>query len=198
MNQVSRPSVLCRIWPRRSDLMRPADWAEAAVRLAAIVVALLLVPVALSVGSETYAGQLRAGAEQARSRHHTEARLTQDAPPISAGVRGEAVSGLSYVPASWTLADGTGRTGKVLATNGTRAGEPVSVWLDGAGDPTTEPITHEQAALAGVAVAMGLWITSAAGICVLFLLVRTLLNRRRETSWQREWAQIEPDWRHRV
>ncbi|MFL6141823.1 MAG: hypothetical protein ACJ72N_08140 [Labedaea sp.] len=59
-------------------------------------------------------------------------------------------------------------------------------------------VTHDRARVAGVAVAMGLWISAVAGLTVIVLLVSMALNRRRSAAWQREWARVEPDWAHRV
>ena len=195
MNGASNSLRLCRrLWPRRSELMRRADWLEAALLVAMITIALLVVPVALAVGSETYANQVRVGDEQSLTRHPATATLVSDAPPQAAGTRGETVSGTSQVPARWTLPNGTERAGTVRATNGARTGDPVSIWLDEAGNPTDGPITDGQAASAGLAVAMGLWVCAAAALCVLFLLARAGLNRARSAAWQREWARVEPGW----
>ena len=195
MNGTSNSLRLCRrLWPRRSELMRRADWLEAALGVAVITLALMLVPVALAVGSETYANQVRAGNEQSLTRHPATATLVADAPPQPVGTRGEAVSGASQVPARWTLPNGTERAGTVRADNGTRAGDPVSIWLDESGNLTDGPITDGQAASAGLAVAIGLWVCAAAVLSVIFLLARAGLNRARSAAWQREWARVEPDW----
>lgn len=61
-----------------------------------------------------------------------------------------------------------------------------------------EPVTREQAALAGVAVGMGLWVTAAASLFVFFLLARAGLNRSRYAAWEREWARVEPGWTRNV
>jgi hypothetical protein len=106
------------------------------------------------------------------------------------------VVGTSFVPARWTLTDGTERTGKVQANNGTKTGAPVSIWLDEHGNPTDEPITHDQAAFAGVGMALGLWVFATAGLYGLYLLVRFGLNQRRFATWEREWARVERDWNH--
>lgn len=133
-----------RLWPHRNELMRPADWIEATLLIAAIAAALVLFPVALTVGSDTYARQLALGQEQLRDRHQTTAILLED----------------------------------------------------GDGNLAGEPITHEEAAMAGLAAGMGLWVVSAAGLCVLYLTGRTVLNRRRVTAWQRDWARVAPKWTH--
>ncbi len=194
MNEIPRLSVLRRLWPRRSDLMRRADWIEAALLVAAITAALVLLPVALAVGSETYASQTRVGQQQSGERHPATATLTRDAPQALTVTRGDTVADMPAVPARWTLTDGTERTGAVPAATGTKSGQRVSIWLDSAGNLAVQPVTHEGAVMAVLAVAMGLWIASVAGLCVLFLLARFWLNRRRAGAWGRDWARVAPDW----
>jgi hypothetical protein len=176
---------LRRLWPRRNNLMRPSDWLEAALLVFVITVALVMLPIAAALGSETYANQLRAAQDQALSHHQAIATLTADAPNVD---------GLPAVPARWTLPNGTPRTGLIPAPAGTRAGQPVPIWLDPTGTPAPEPPTHETAALAGLAVAMGLWITTLAALSALFVLARLLLNRHRLTSWHRAWLRTAPTW----
>lgn len=186
------------LWLRHNDMTRRCDWIQAALLTAAISVALVLLPIALAVGSDTYAHQIRAGEQQRQTRQPVMATLVKDAPPVAMGTRGEAAPGVAQVPASWMLPDGTERTGKVNADYGAKKGSSVLIWLDGDGNLAAEPITHEEAAMAGFAIAMGLWICAAAALCVLYLLARFGLNRRRFAAWQREWAQVEPGWTRRT
>jgi hypothetical protein len=183
-----------RLWPRRNELLRRTDWLQAALLVAAITAALVLLPIALAVGSETYTNQTQAGERQRQARQPATATLVKDAPPVAVGTRGAAVPGVADVLARWTLPDGTERTGDVLAGGGTKAGSPVRIWLDDKGNPAAEPISHEEAAMAGVAIAMGLWVCATAGLCVLYLLARFGLNRCRSAAWEREWARVAADW----
>lgn len=59
-------------------------------------------------------------------------------------------------------------------------GHPLGVVSEAdTGNVTEGPITDGQAAMAGVAVALGLWVSAAAALCVIFLLARAGLNRAR-------------------
>lgn len=185
-----------RSWSHRSEMMRPSDWVQATLLVVVIIAAAVLLPISLAVGSETYANQSRLGEEQRQARYPATATLLQDAPPATYGSHGEVVAGTASVPARWTLADGTERTGKVLAKTGTKTGTPARIWLDGNGNPAGEPITHEQAAFAGIGIAMGVWVCAAAALCALYLLVRFGLNRHRSAAWEREWARVDRDWSH--
>lgn len=198
MNEAAKFVPLRRLWPRRNELMRRTDWLQAALLTAAITAALVLLPIALAVGSETYANQSQIAEQQRQARQPATATLDKDAPPVATGTRGEAVSNVANVPATWMLQDGTGRTGTVQADLGAKKGSPVRIWLDDKGNLAAEPITHEEAAMAGVAIAMGLWLCVTAGLCVLYLLARFGLGRYRSGTWEREWARVEPDWTRSV
>ena len=181
---------------RRNEMRRSTDWVQAALFTVVVIAAAVLLPIALAIGSETYANQSRVSAEQRQTRYAATATLTQDAPPVGHGTHGEAITGPAYVPARWILADGTERTGKVLADNGTKAGGPVRIWLDENGNPTVAPITDGQAALTGIGLAAGIWVFAVAGLCGLYLLVRFGLNRHRFATWEREWVRVAQDWNH--
>jgi hypothetical protein len=130
----SRTRRLARLlYPGRNPLARGADRAEAAVVVLSVLLAMVLVPVMLTLGSVTYSNLVEQSARQSRGRHETVAVLTQDAPGTSVGTRGETVSGKAKVPARWRLPDGTTRTGLVEADDGSKAGAEVSVWLDPVG-----------------------------------------------------------------
>jgi hypothetical protein len=50
-------------------MMRPSDWVQAALRVAVLTVAAVLLPIALAIGSETYANQSRLGEQQSQTRY---------------------------------------------------------------------------------------------------------------------------------
>jgi hypothetical protein len=183
-----------RLWLRRNELMRRADWVQAALLVAVIVAAVVLLPIALAAGSETYARQAQLGEEQRQARHRVTAVLTQDAPPVTYGTHGEVVTSFANVPARWTAPDGAERTGKVSAKLGTKSGESVQVWLDEAGNPIAEPMKLAEAKVAGIVTAMSIWGCAVTGLLVLYLLARFGLNKYRSAAWEREWARVEPAW----
>jgi hypothetical protein len=90
--------------------------------------------------------------------HPATATLIRDAPEAT-GAGGDLITTVSLVRARWTLPDGTERTGSVKASNGTKAGTPVPVWLDDAGNPVDAPVIGNPAA--GGIVAIGPWVAAA-------------------------------------
>lgn len=185
-----------RFWYRGTEMMRPSDWVQAVLFAVVIIASAVLLPIALAIGSETYANQSSIGEEQRQTRYAVTATLTQDAPPLAHGSRGEVVTGTSEVPARWSQSDGTERTGKVKAYNGLKNGAPVRIWLDQNGNVTAEPVTGEQAAFVGIGIAAGIWVGATTALCALYLLVRFGLNRRRFAAWDQEWVRVDRDWNH--
>jgi hypothetical protein len=96
--------------------------------------------------------------------------------------------------ARWTDRVGVEHRAAVAVRAGAATGDPVSVWVDAAGNRTPPPMTA--ADVTGRAVGQGLGI--AAGLCLLacgaHLRVRTLLDRSRSRRWAADWAAVEPLW----
>ncbi|HEV2777847.1 MAG TPA: hypothetical protein VGX25_00445 [Actinophytocola sp.] len=181
-----------RLWTRGA-FIRPPDRVERALVLSVLIVALALVPVALTAASDAYAARASVAQAQAQQRHATVATLVRDAPQARPG------SGLTHtavVPARWT-AGGVIRTGEVRADAGLRAGAEVPIWLDETGNPTDRPATVAGAAMAGFVVALLVWLTGAALCAVVCILGVLAVNRWRRATWTREWARVEPQWSRR-
>ncbi|WP_143261728.1 hypothetical protein [Allokutzneria sp. NRRL B-24872] len=100
------------------------------------------------------------------------------------------------VHARWTTADGTPRSGDVLAPGGARTGARVTMWLDSAGRPAPPPSTG--AALRWMAsVTVGVLVIIGGLRVLLHGAVRLALDRGRLSAWQAEWERVERDWTHR-
>jgi hypothetical protein len=185
-----------RIWPRRNELMRPADWVQAALLLATLLLSLILLPVALATGSEAYARQSRISTQQSQTRHPATAVLEVDAPAAttdaSLGFTTATVAPL--VRARWQLPAGGSRSGPVPAASGLRAGDEVPIWLDQNGNAVDAPLTAGDATVDGIVLTALIWLSSVGLLAGGYLMVSAGLNRHRSTAWAREWARVEPDW----
>ncbi|MEJ2854060.1 MULTISPECIES: Rv1733c family protein [unclassified Saccharothrix] len=182
-----------RVFPGRNPVARRGDRVEGAAVVAAVVVALLGLPVAAAFGSEAHAARAAQVREQQATRHEVPAVLTADAPPVLPA--GEGVIAMSSAPARWTAADGSVRSGTVETVPGLPAGATVPIWVDTAGDPADPPLSAEGAVAGAIAVATVVWVLFAAvvgAVCVGLRLARNGINAR---SWAREWAVVEPLWR---
>ncbi len=175
--------------PGGNPVSRSVDRVEGWSLLAAVLLAVLLVPMMLVAGSLTYAGTMATAEQQARSRHQVVATLLDDAPHI-----GEGGPGPARVLARWRTPAGL-QTGRVQTEDGRAAGDRVRTWLNEAGEPVNPPAGAAEAAFAAVLVAVTGWLTAASLLLALHSGLKRLLDRRRYREWTREWALVEPRWR---
>ena len=163
----------------RNPLVRVADRFEAAAGILLVTVALLAAPIAGAVGTATHDALARQYAADRASRHSVVATVTGDsvlAPreyeqPFLTAIR-------------WDHSD-EARTG-AMRTHRMKAGDTMTIWVDTSGNPTTPPLTDENAATEAVVTGFGLWFTTVGIIAAAWTLLRLRLNRFRYAAWDRE------------
>jgi hypothetical protein len=193
MRRTKRARQLLWRW-RSNPLRRHDDVVEAWIVLAVWTVIALggaLVGVVTAHAADDAFGQLRHG------RHSVRAVLvestTRKAPPVE-GTTYDRVRAM----ARWTASDGSTHTGRALVGSGHQAGSQVVIWLNSAGQPTTQPPTALVAAFeagmlgAGAAVAFA-GLAFAAG-----RVAQWRLDQRRYDQWAREWDRLGPQWGHKT
>jgi hypothetical protein len=176
--------------PGQNPLARGVDRVEATVVKLSVLLALVLVPVALTLGSLTAESLAVKGEQQAAARHETVAVLTKDVPALSA----ETPGARAKAPARWQLPNGATRTGTIEASEGLKVGAEVSIWLDESGKPVSPPLSGSDVVAGGVLVVVLSWLSAVgllAGICAG---VHHLADRHRYRTWAAEWARGEPGW----
>ncbi|MGW2829546.1 Rv1733c family protein [Streptomyces sp. NPDC001286] len=175
---------------RRNPLRRPSYLVEAWLLLAVWTLA-LLAAVAAGVGA---AGAIERDSAGLRAeRHSVQAVLTKDAQSGTSSVDGVG-DARAWDTVRWTAADGTPRTGVTRVAAASKAGSTTRIWLDAQDRLVPEPAGVGQArfeavvlgTLAGVTVA-GVVLLAGTGMC-------TLLDRRRLTQWDTEWARVDRQW----
>jgi hypothetical protein len=179
----------------RNALRRPVDRLESVALVAAIAVALLSVPFALMAGTAVQRANLAEMATQTATNHQTTAVLVQDAPAnsgLDAGLAKEAALG------RWRTPSGVERTGQVLAIPGEKAGTPVTVWINDAGQSVDQPLTPDQAYWRGVIAAIMIMVGAVLALGGALAVVRWRLNRRRYSAWDADWRDTEPRWTQRA
>lgn len=175
--------------PAGNPLSRAVDRAEGCVLLLVVVLAIVLVPVMLMVGSLTYGNVMARAEAQARTHHQVVVTLVED-PPRSDGGGNATVR----VRAEWQTPAGP-RTGYVRTDHGRGTGDRVRAWFDENGDPAGAPPTQGDAALSAALVTVTGWLTATMALGLVHGGVKQLLDRRRYRAWGREWARVEPRWR---
>lgn len=169
----------CRPWSG-NPLMRWPDRLRAAVRLVAAVVMVASIPIALTLGTIAYTGN----ADRFRAEN---AEAVSVVAVISE--RPEFVQGLGWrAKARWESS--TGDVEKVVPVTRTAAqGDPVTVWLDGAGNvATTPPRSSAAAVTTGIGVAVAVLVGAGVSTWCLVALSDLFVNRRRKAEWEREWS----------
>lgn len=181
--------------PGSDPLVRGVDRAERTVLVVCALLAVVLIPVALTVGSLTYRVFADTAAADAATHHRTVAVLTEDVP--AAGARGYVGGAAPEAAARWQLPDGTTRTGTVPAGNGMTAGQTVEVWLDESGAPTGPPMSTSDAVGTSIALAAFAWFGAVGLLALGCYGLHTAFERRRMRGWADEWARFEPRWHDR-
>jgi hypothetical protein len=183
-----------RLLPGRNPLARAGDRVEALLLLLAVAGALLAIPFAAALGSETYAAQSARAAQERTTRHPATAVSLAAASGQSYGTDGAgAPAAQTTVPAAWFDARGTRHTGDVLADPGSPAGTRVSVWLDQHGELTGEPLSASTSAADGVFAAILLWAAITGALAGLYGTARFVLARFHAAAWDRAWSEARHD-----
>ncbi|MEU7788883.1 hypothetical protein [Amycolatopsis sp. NPDC049159] len=191
MSTSSNP--LARMWrtvlPRRGSVARASDRVQAAVGVLAVLLALAALPVAASVGSETYVRQQGESAQQLGERTPVTATLLADGPAITVNSRSGVAGGGEPTDATWTLPDGTPRVGKVVADEGTLKGLQFTIWVGREGTPVDPPLSGAAVVIDAAGVRLGLWICALVLLAACYRITVFALDRFRYARWQQEWLQ---------
>ena len=164
--------------------------------MAALIAAFLCgAPVAgLAAGQAAAAGGLRIERAQA-AWHQVTAVLLRKAPSTAHPLFQASLEPL--VPARWKAPDGTSHTGEVYAPAGAAAGSMVTVWINRSGRPTFSPVQRGDVIEATALAASLATVAVAAGLALLGLIARWVLDRRRLAVWEARWAVTGPQWTRR-
>src|SRR5262245_30518545 len=121
---------------RGNPLRRPVDRTEGRLIAGLLVIFLLASPlVAVLSAHLSYAASLRQMHAQ-RSWREVTATLTENVTDTSGTTGGWA----PIATARWTAPDGHTRHGIIAVDGSARAGQHVTIWVDGTGQPVTSPV----------------------------------------------------------
>ncbi|HEX4704388.1 MAG TPA: hypothetical protein VH352_19840 [Pseudonocardiaceae bacterium] len=188
-------SLIRRFGLGRNPLRRAVDRTENAALLAAIMVAVIVIPIASAFGTAVYHDNLAESVTQSSARHQVTGVL-MDAAPLTVTEAGG--SALILVNARWSGPNGVRHTGLAPASIGDKAGSPVRIWNDRYGNLADAPITAAQAKTRGLVVTMLIMMLTLAVLATLFGIVRMRLNRVRSATWDTEWRRFGPQWTTRA
>lgn len=183
------PSAVGRL-PRRAT-----DRVEDAVAWVLTAAGLLLVVIAGVTGLSTYGRESERAERESGSRSQVRAVLLEDAQLVS-GDLGERlpIRGM----ARWTDRNGHEHSGVVGVGYAEPAGTEIDTWVDAAGNAASRPVRPLNAVVGGIAASFGVLCAGGTLLVATWVGVRGLTARRNARRWEREWEQVEPDWRRHL
>ncbi|MEV0174714.1 hypothetical protein AB0I00_26785 [Streptomyces sp. NPDC050803] len=176
-----------RLWRwRRSPLRRRSDLVEAWVVLAGWAFALVggLIAGLVAVGAvERAADQQR---ERSRQVSAVLMENAEDRSParVAADYR-------VWAKVRWTEPDGSTHTDDARVPPKTKAGSQVTVWTDGSGQVTAEPLSGGETQLHAVSGGVLAALCTAGTVLGTVWVLRLWLERRRLEQWAVEWERID-------
>jgi hypothetical protein len=168
----------------RNPLIRLSDRVEALVVVLAVVMALMVAPIAAAAGTAIYESRSNVYAEQAQNRRTVTATVIDDSAALNPPTK------TMTARARW-FAAGAEHTGEVKARKTMKPGDSIEIWVDQDGSQVGAPI--RSAADEAVAAALAIWwsvVIAAAGLVVG---TRAMLNRARHARWQHDFDDLVGD-----
>jgi hypothetical protein len=177
---VIRPTT----WPvlrlfSRNPLTRTSDRVEAAVATLAVLLVLVAAACAGVAGTMIHDAETQNYLEQARTRHVLMARAVDDGTPV-----GSAESTASTVHARWQV-NGINHADVIASQDAVKAGEPLQIWVDGAGNLVDKPTPVARADMDGTAALVG-WLIVAVAVAHVVAMVHAYVRRMQNAQWDRE------------
>jgi hypothetical protein len=171
---------------------RLTDRAEDVASWVLMSAALLLLVVAWMSGLAFHGQLTELAATESTARTEIPAVLLEAVPAAADGQESTGVPVLAA--ARWIGVDGSPRTGRVSVTSDGQAGSAVSVWIDRDGTITTPPSTGADALIGGLLVGFNVLLLGAAVLIGIWAALRRLTASVNAARWEREWAQVGPEW----
>ena len=162
-----------------SPLARGSDRVERLVFVLAVVMTIVAVPIAATVGTEVYDSRRHTYAEQARSYDSVTAIVSDN--PARPDLRRNTIT----VSAQWYAA-GLEHTGSLRVPPTVKPGDSVQIWVDKNGSLVGTPLSTGRAAMDGLTVAVAIWLVAAGGAALIIVGVRLVLAKVRDAGWQHD------------
>jgi hypothetical protein len=181
------PPLFRRLWNmrpwRRSPLMRASYRVESVVHAVAVMLMMLVVPLAVALGSASYSHAV-VSSRPAPGVHPVQATLAADADTRAAILDDEA-----SVQAHWSV-QGRTHTDMIEAAADAKKGDRVSVWVGPNGNQVPAPVSRSTALPDALITVFATVVLAASGIVTLLWGVRALLYQRRCRRWDTDWATL--------
>ncbi|MDG9718384.1 hypothetical protein [Streptomyces sp. DH24] len=184
---------------RHNPLCRATDLAEARLALAALLLLLLVAPVAGTlVGGAAEESLRRSVRDQHETRHRVGASVIRRLDDSLLDTDPEASTGRdlrSRVLARWTAPDGSTHHGAVMAgLKDPRPGDRFTIWTDRQGRLVARPLDSATATTHAVLAGFGAALLTAGLVETGRRLIMRRMTRLRHARWDQAWDRAGPDW----
>jgi hypothetical protein len=179
---------LVRACGRRNPLVRTSDRIELLIIALGVLIALVGTACAGALGTAVHDARSRVYLAEAQTRHTAIATAIEDSTPV-VGMDDNAVM---RVNARWDI-DGTQHTESFIVDGRVKVGDPLKVWVDSEGNRVNAPTPTSQAGLDAIGVASAVWLAVLLTVTGLVCWVRSRLNRRRISGWERDLRSLVND-----
>ncbi|AZQ39199.1 hypothetical protein EJ357_41955 [Streptomyces cyaneochromogenes] len=184
---------------RHNPLRRTTDLLEAWVALGALLLILVVAPLAGSLIGGLAQGTLQKSVrEQRASRHLVTATVVRKAGGSQLDVDPEASTGRDMrtrVVADWTAPDGSAHRAAVMTSlDSPQPGDRFTLWTDRQGRTVARPLDSATAATHAVLAGFGAAILAIGIVEGCRRLVVWRMVRRRYARWDQAWDKAGPDW----
>ncbi|MFC1405522.1 MULTISPECIES: hypothetical protein [Streptacidiphilus] len=176
---------------RHNPLWRRTDALRARLRMLLIAALIVITALAALLALGLYRSDRAAAGRYAATLHRVQAVALADAD------QQHPVDGARFTAeVRWTDASGAHQA-RAAAGATTLRGDPVTVWVDAAGSPSSAP--RSEAYSTGKAAMVGslVWISVTSGALAVATLRRRRLGQVDLERWTREWEDVEPVWTRR-
>ena len=182
---------LARLLLGRNELRRSSDRAEATLIVVLWGAFLAAVVAASALGVRTYQSERAAAA----GLHPTVAVLSQSGPA-------DGLAGYGQARARWRAPDGHWRAGLLTSMAapgiwGALPGSHIRIWVTRAGNLGVPPTDQQTMIFYAALYAAGVIITAGIVLFFGYWFCRRVLDRRRISAWESEWARTGPRWTSR-
>ena len=175
----------------KNPLRRRSDRIESLLLWSGLVVALLLIPVSAAVGTSVRNASEESAARQRAVLHQVQATTLESTEHAVPSAPGDA---LTEVLVRYVDTNGVTRQERTSVVMGTKAGAPLTVWIDNSGDIAPSPRLPADSAAFGSVAGFMMLIVSWLLVWASVQLAQIPLNRRRSRDWDAEWLAVSPRW----
>jgi hypothetical protein len=166
---------------RRHPLVRTSDRIELAIVALGVFIALAATTFAGALSTAMHDARSHVYEAEAQTRHTVTARAAEDSTTVFR-LRNHQVT---VVDARWQV-DGAEHVNRVTIEGAVKAGDPLVIWVDQDGNRVNAPTPTSQAGVDAVGVAYAAWQTALFAVTGLVCWGRSVLDRRRMSSWERD------------